>query len=957
MRATDRDVIPGGGFAVVPDELRHAAHQITGTADTAADALRRCDEKLGGARYPRLPAWLVEADQRWRHRSHGLLGALRDDARNLAATAEAYTDVDRYVSMLAWTVETGGRWRGGTTITGMDPRGCPAPTAAASHPVDADVVQGWSDRAAAAQTVAVVLDGDVVAVRGWSGRAATAYTQLLTPRVEAWQELHADAARVGAILRRELDDAAANGHRSDVAARLETLGAVLPGPGDRVRGPEGVISVSGVPAVAPTSSPAMAGAAVSGAPVHRVSDPIAPNRGEVMPDDDPSEAPNSPASPRVSSVLPPLPASGVATSGGYGDAAAPDRGSPVLVSVGAAQFLTATAAAAGAAAAIQQARPRAPLTPPTPPPFVAAAPAEATSPPRARPTTAPAVATCPPLTPYGPIPDRVPPRRAAVPVGRMPPRGWLAFGALAGEPVWINLAATGGIGLDGPAATDAARTLLAALLTTAPATSIVTDQHTAAALLGTPTDHTPAGNAAGDTTGPNGGARWRVLPDPTAVLAHAHATLRDGIPRRYGVGSPMVLGLPAPTGSWQRAALAALLRHRPTAVVAIIGGVWPPGWNCHIDRHGRITRHTPPDPRQPAPPSRPAYLAGATVTATPAAHLRDLVADPTTTTSEAHAVPDTLDPAPGSGDATQAPTERRGADDGADGPPRDGADRLRPQPATPVPAAAPVPPAADSAGGEPTGARWRTTVPPLRLSILGPTALHHFRATDIAAEEMAVAVTGIGPRAVELLVYLAAHPDGVHRHTLVAALWPDTGPDRPTNALNSTLTRLRKTLDQRQPGFAGLVARAGDRYRLDDDLVSVDYWDFLVAATDLTHPDPTRRRSACEAVLTTYQGPLAVEHPGEWLITMREATRRRYLDALTTLARLTIGDDPERTLGLLETARNLEPLNEAIYRDIIRIQLRLARPDAAALTLQLLRAQLADIDAAPDPATTALLNP
>jgi len=96
---------------------------------------------------------------------------------------------------------------------------------------------------------------------------------------------------------------------------------------------------------------------------------------------------------------------------------------------------------------------------------------------------------------------------------------------------------------------------------------------------------------------------------------------------------------------------------------------------------------------------------------------------------------------------------------------------------------------------------------------------------------------------------------------------------------------------------------------------------------------------------------LDTAHTTEWLVTLREAVRRRYLDAVTTLARITIDNKPEQTLDLLETARNLEPLNEAIYRDIIRIQQRLGRPDAAAATFQLLHAQLADIDATPSPAT------
>ena len=255
--------------------------------------------------------------------------------------------------------------------------------------------------------------------------------------------------------------------------------------------------------------------------------------------------------------------------------------------------------------------------------------------------------------------------------------------------------------------------------------------------------------------------------------------------------------------------------------------------------------------------------------------------------------------------------------------------------------------------------RWRSTVLPLRLSILGSTALHHLPSTPDTADPLPAPTTlvaGLGPRATELLVYLGVHPQGVHRDALVAALWPDTGPRRPTNALNSTLTRLRRILRSIDPGLAALAQLLDGRYQLHPELISVDYWDFLVAATDLTNPDPAARRAACDAVVALYRGPLGTDHDGEWLITLREATRRRYLEALTTLARMTIVEDPERTLELLETARNLEPLNEAIYRDIIRIQHRLGRPDDAALTLVLLQAQLADIDATPEPATLALAH-
>ena len=262
----------------------------------------------------------------------------------------------------------------------------------------------------------------------------------------------------------------------------------------------------------------------------------------------------------------------------------------------------------------------------------------------------------------------------------------------------------------------------------------------------------------------------------------------------------------------------------------------------------------------------------------------------------------------------------------------------------------------------------RAVSPRLALSILGPIVLRYLGPPDQQPRSsdggrapagqgeggQGQPVGGFGPRALELLAFLAVHPDGVGRDAVVAALWPDADRRRPTNALNATLARMRAALRRVDPAAAALIRNRDGRYRLDSDLVTLDYWNLLVGAAHLADPDPQRRARACEVVIGEYRGTLAVDLTGEWLITLREATRRRYLEALTTLARLNVDEDPERTLGLLETARTLEPLTEALYRDIMWIQYRLGRPEAAAGTLALLEAQLGEIDAAPEPATLEL---
>ena len=47
---------------------------------------------------------------------------------------------------------------------------------------------------------------------------------------------------------------------------------------------------------------------------------------------------------------------------------------------------------------------------------------------------------------------------------------------------------------------------------------------------------------------------------------------------------------------------------------------------------------------------------------------------------------------------------------------------------------------------------------------------------------------------------------------------------------------------------------------------------------------------------------------------------------------------------MLEKARNLDPTNEHLYRDIIALQLKVGDNDGAANTLRLLETQLADIE-------------
>jgi DNA-binding SARP family transcriptional activator len=219
-------------------------------------------------------------------------------------------------------------------------------------------------------------------------------------------------------------------------------------------------------------------------------------------------------------------------------------------------------------------------------------------------------------------------------------------------------------------------------------------------------------------------------------------------------------------------------------------------------------------------------------------------------------------------------------------------------------------------------------------------------------------ITGaLQPRTKELLVLLALHPGGTTRDTLVSVLWGEDPPARPTNALHTALSRLRRDLTDATGGAVTDIASADNgHYRLDPATVDVDYWRFerAVAARRAAGTD-AERIAAYREVVNSYGGPL-VEGMSkvEWLEPAREAIRRDAIDAVSGLARALVEQDPQQTLDLLEVARAFDPHNELLYRDIMRLQERLGQLDAIPRTLTLLTTRLAEINEQPTPQARGL---
>jgi DNA-binding SARP family transcriptional activator len=282
-------------------------------------------------------------------------------------------------------------------------------------------------------------------------------------------------------------------------------------------------------------------------------------------------------------------------------------------------------------------------------------------------------------------------------------------------------------------------------------------------------------------------------------------------------------------------------------------------------------------------------------------------------------------------------------------------------------------------GADGVAGRGRGRVTPWTLNMLGRPTLLARRPGRADGEDVTEDVTRVlSPRMLALLVFLALHPHGIRRDAAVAALWPDSGRERPGNNLSSLISRLRAVIRSTGPAYifkedgdgtdrvGRIVIVDGDRYQLDPDHMTVDYWAFLAATaaantTPATGPAGGPERNLDEedlAALHTahnlYRGPLGDGLDDEWILSVREAARRSFLATIARLVRHYVPTKPTVALQLLETARNLEPTNQSIYRDIIALQLRTGDNDGAAATMRLLETQLADIEESPDNATVTL---
>jgi DNA-binding SARP family transcriptional activator len=210
-------------------------------------------------------------------------------------------------------------------------------------------------------------------------------------------------------------------------------------------------------------------------------------------------------------------------------------------------------------------------------------------------------------------------------------------------------------------------------------------------------------------------------------------------------------------------------------------------------------------------------------------------------------------------------------------------------------------------------------------------------------------------RSIELLAYLIAHA-GVpqQRRFLAFLLWPDSDESQARTNLRRELHNLRSVIG----GDPSLDVQSATLTWRDHASCQVDVRTFELERAAASTGDAATRQSHAESAIAAYGGEFLPGVIDEWVLDTRSSLQQACADLCArTAADLRSTGDLRRALDVTRRRVRLMPLEEGAYRVLIEIQVELGDRAAAKATYR----QLADVlrrqlDLAPDPATTALVD-
>lgn len=258
----------------------------------------------------------------------------------------------------------------------------------------------------------------------------------------------------------------------------------------------------------------------------------------------------------------------------------------------------------------------------------------------------------------------------------------------------------------------------------------------------------------------------------------------------------------------------------------------------------------------------------------------------------------------------------------------------------------------------------------LEANFLGPPQVY------LAGQDLMPALSG---KAVGLLAYLMLGPShGYPRDLLASLFWAETGEERAHYNLRRAIWSLRKVINPEDVPLDFYIQYRDGYYAFD---ASAPHWldvrHFQMATEAISSPvtpDGSDFRSTAgtaeslrlmEQARSLYRGdflqgcrPPACEPFLDWLFMQRSQMQQDYIQILRTLAgHYTRDRRYTEAIACCEEILDLDPLQEAVYRDLMFIYYQTGRRDAALECYQTLSRLLQkQLDVSPVPETENLYH-
>jgi DNA-binding SARP family transcriptional activator len=239
--------------------------------------------------------------------------------------------------------------------------------------------------------------------------------------------------------------------------------------------------------------------------------------------------------------------------------------------------------------------------------------------------------------------------------------------------------------------------------------------------------------------------------------------------------------------------------------------------------------------------------------------------------------------------------------------------------------------------------------PPVKLRVLGAPQL----STDTGT-----LTEGVRSGSVAVMTLLAAHPGGLGMDEIATTLHPGVertlARGRVHTDIDAVRSLLRRATDPSEGARFVVYDSKVRRYALDVDLVEVDLWRMLtrVETANRAGDDDQAALAALRQGIDLYSGDFAAGFEQAWAIEHATTIRHTVTQAWARIAEILEVDQPDEAVAALESAISLEPVNEELYRRLMRIHGRHSHTDRVRATLKLLERRLAELgDSEPSQAT------